>query len=125
MKPVLLKECRQCKQSEAIAYVEGVRHGVYVRDSTNQSAAMAYVTGCTYAVLTNQSAAIAYATGYTYAVLTNQSAPMAYVTLRTSRDVRTLFDQSGHDILMRVRPLNKYAQPRTAAISMHSLAQPQ
>ena len=26
-----------------------VRHGVYVRGSANQSAAMAYVTGCAYA----------------------------------------------------------------------------
>ena len=45
-----------------------VRHGVYVRCLTNQSAAIAYVTGHTYAVLTNQSAAIAYVTGCTYAV---------------------------------------------------------
>ena len=44
-----------------------VRHGVYVRGSTNQSAAIAYVTGRTYAVLTNQSAAMAYVTGCTYA----------------------------------------------------------
>ena len=28
----------------------GVRHGVYVRCLTNQSAAIAYVTRCTYAV---------------------------------------------------------------------------
>ena len=50
MKPfLLLKECRQRKQSAAIAYVQGVRHGVYVRSSTNQSTAMAYVTGRTYA----------------------------------------------------------------------------
>ena len=31
--------------------------------------------------------------------------------LRTSRGVRTLFDQSGHDILMRVRPLNMCVPP--------------
>ena len=34
-------------------------------------------------------------------------------TVCTSRGVRTLFDQSGHDILMRVRPLNMCAPPRT------------
>ena len=66
-----------------------VRHGVYVRCLTNQSAAIVYVTGCTYAVQpitarlwrtsqgvrhgvyvrgsTNQSAAMAYVTGCTYA----------------------------------------------------------
>ena len=79
---------------------------------TNQSAAIAHVTGHTYALLANQSATIAYVTGHTYAVLTNQRAAMAYVTVCTSRGVRTLFDQSGHDILMRVRPLNMCAQPR-------------
>ena len=46
----------------AYVYVQGVRHGVYVRDSTNQSAAV------------------------------------AYITLRTSRGVRTLFDQSARGI---------------------------
>ena len=60
---------------------------------------MAYLTGYTYTVLTNQSATIAYVTGHTYAVLTNQSTAMAYVTVCTSRGVRTLFDQSAHDIL--------------------------
>ena len=44
------KRLRACKQSVAIAYVQGVRLRVYVRGSTNQSVAMAYVTGCTYAV---------------------------------------------------------------------------
>ena len=97
-----MKECRQCKQSAATTYVQDVRHEVYVRCLTNQSAAIAYVTGCTYAVqpirarlwrtsrgvrtlfvqselgysvrhgvyvrfLTNQSAAMAYVTGCTYA----------------------------------------------------------
>ena len=50
-----------------------VRHGVYVRFSTNQRATVAYVTG------------------HTYAVLTNQSIAMAYVTGCTSRGIRTLF----------------------------------
>ena len=40
---------------------------MYVRCLTNQSAAIAYVTGRTYAVLTNQSTAIVYVTGCTYA----------------------------------------------------------
>ena len=49
-----------------------VRHGVYVRDSTNQSIAIAYVRGERHGVYvrfsTNQSTAIAYVTGHTYAV---------------------------------------------------------
>ena len=76
-----------------------VRHGVNVRGSTNQSATIAYVTVCTSRGVRTLS--------------TNQRAARAYVTVCTSRGVRTLFDQSGHDILMRVRPLNMCAPPRT------------
>ena len=96
-------------QSATIAYVTGYTYAVL----TNQSAPMAYVTGYTYAVLTNQSAAIAYVTGHTYAVLTNQSTAIVYVTVCTSRGVRTFFDQSEHDILMRVRSFNMCAPSRT------------
>ena len=127
----IVERSRQCKQSATIAYVTGWTYAVL----TNQSAAMAYVTGYTYAVLTNQSAAMAYVTGWTYAVLTNQSTAIVYVTGCTSRCVRHgvyvrfltnqstgiayvtgctyafRFDQSEHDILMRVRPLNMCAPP--------------
>ena len=82
----------------------GVRHGVYVR-CFNQSERGygvrhgVHVTGCTsrcvrhgvyVRFLTNQSTGIAYVTGCTYAFR---------------------FDQSEHDILMRVRPLNMCAPP--------------
>ena len=45
-------------------------------------------------------------TGSTYAVQ-----PIRARLWRTSWGVRTLFDQSGHDIVMRVRPLNMCAPP--------------
>ena len=48
-----------------------VRHGVYVRCLTNQSAAIVYVTGCTYAVQ-----------------------PITARLWRTSRGVRTRLNQS-------------------------------
>ena len=82
----------------------GVRHGVYVR-CFNQSERGygvrhgVHVTGCTsrcvrhvvyVRFLTNQSTGIAYVTGCTYAFR---------------------FDQSEHDILMRVRLLNMCAPP--------------
>ena len=75
-----------------------VRHGAYVRCFNQSEHGYSVRHGLHVRCLTNQSTVIAYVTG-----------------------VRTLFDQSGHDILMRVRPLNKYAQPRTASKSMHSL----
>ena len=79
-----------------------VRHGAYVR-CFNQSEHSygvrhgVYVTGHTYAVLTNQSIAMAYVTGCTSRGIRtptiNQSerATIAYVTGCTSRGIRTLF----------------------------------
>ena len=55
-----------------------VRHAVYVRFSTNQSTGIAYVTGCTYTFR-----------------------PTRARLLRTSRGVRTLFNQSERDYSVR------------------------
>ena len=80
----------------------GVRHGVNVHSFSQSERGYGVRHGVYH-----------YHYHYTYAVLTNQSTAIVYVTVCTSRGVRTLFDQSGHDILMRVRPLNMCAPPRT------------
>ena len=89
-----------------------VRHGVYERGSTNQSAAIAYVTGHTYADLTNQSAAMAYVTGCTYAVQ-----PIRARLWRTSRGVRTLFDQPEHGYSVRHRVYVRFSTNQSMGIA--------
>ena len=71
-----------------------VRHGVYVRFSTNQSTAIAYVTGCTYAFR-----------------------PIRARLWRTSRGVRTLFDQSEHGYSVRHRVYVRFSTNQSTGIA--------
>ena len=84
---------------------------------------MAYVTGCTYAVLTNQSAAMAYVTGHTYAVLTNQSTGIAYVTACTYafRPIRARYSNEGAPPQYVCAPLARPLRPPRPPCAPHGV----